>query len=201
MRREVCAVLQVDPARALQSFELTPYLFNLLFTIAHCMGDIDADLCDTLKSGAPTGVRRRIPPSGVWPPLLSDDESVPCQEPLQLQISAGNHASAVAEPARLLALIDKEIESGYLREVPGGLAGLQHQFGDPLQAQPPNLVNAWRCQASIILELLSADYSPNRSTGASRHWTFAGPIKPSEHTRQTLVSPPSSSKRVRWYTL
>ena len=131
MRQEICVALQIDPNWALQPFELTPYFFNLLSTIAHCMGDVDATLCETLKCGAPTGVRQRIPASGVWPPL-HEDGSEPCEEPLQLQVSEGNHASALAEPERLLALIDKEIESGYMREVPGGLIGLQQQFGADL---------------------------------------------------------------------
>ena len=63
LQRAICGALDIDPVWALQDFELTPYKFHLLSAVALRMGDIDAGLCDTLKVGAPTGVRERIPPS------------------------------------------------------------------------------------------------------------------------------------------
>ena len=64
----VCAELGLDATSwALQTFDRTPYFFNLMSAMASCLQDVGAVLPSTLSQGAPTGVREQIPPSGVWP--------------------------------------------------------------------------------------------------------------------------------------
>ena len=93
------------------------------------MGDIDAGLCDTLKVGAPTGVRERIPPSGVWPPLLQAEEGGGVEEGHPTMLCCDqNHASAEREPERVQRLVQQEIEAGYMVRVEGGLSALQQRF-------------------------------------------------------------------------
>eukprot|EP00438_Fugacium_kawagutii_P001597 Skav221839 [mRNA] locus=scaffold885:463742:465520:+ [translate_table: standard] len=124
MRSEVCAALGIDPCWAEQSFELTPYKFNLLEAIATRLGDLDAGLCAVLKEGAPTGVGAKIPASGVWPRLDTDDPvegTVP-----DLVLCASNHRSA-DELAKVRALVEKELEQGYMQRV-GSLAQVKQRF-------------------------------------------------------------------------
>ena len=64
MRASVCSALHVDLDWATQRFELTPYKLNLLESLAKRMDDPDVPLCEVLRRGAPTGVRRPIPPIG-----------------------------------------------------------------------------------------------------------------------------------------
>ena len=73
MRAEVCSALGVDLDWAEKSFELTPYKFNLLEAMAARLGDMDVGLCAVLKEGAPTGVGAKIPASGIWPRLDTED--------------------------------------------------------------------------------------------------------------------------------
>ena len=128
----ICGALDIDPAWALQDFELTPYnKFHLLSAVALRMGDIDAGLCDTFKVGAPTGVRERIPPSGVWPPLLQAEEGGGVEEGHPTMLCCDqNHASAEREPERVQRLVQQEIEAGYMVRVEGGLSELQQRFKD-----------------------------------------------------------------------
>ena len=64
MRASVCSALHVDLDWATQRFELTPYKLNLLESLAKRMDDPDVPLCEVLRRGAPTGVRRPIPHRG-----------------------------------------------------------------------------------------------------------------------------------------
>ena len=129
MRSCVCDALGLDHSWALQSFELTPYKFNLLQSLATKMGDIDVGLCDALKFGAPTGVKERVPPSGVWPPVQRAINEEDCLE-LDLAVCLQNHASAEDDPARVKALVEKEVDAGFMQRVPGGLPELHRRFGD-----------------------------------------------------------------------
>eukprot|EP00434_Breviolum_minutum_P019886 symbB.v1.2.017546.t3/scaffold1371.1/size209032/18 len=129
LQRAICGALDIDPVWALQDFELTPYKFHLLSAVALRMGDIDVGLCDTLKVGAPTGVRERIPPSGVWPPLLQAEEGGGVEEGHPTMLCCDqNHASAEREPERVQRLVQQEIEAGYMVRVEGGLSALQQRF-------------------------------------------------------------------------
>ena len=123
----ICGALDIDPAWALQDFELTPYKFHLLSAVALRMGDIDAGLCDTLK----VGVRERIPPSGVWPPLLQAEEGGGVEEGHPTMLCCDqNHAAAERELERVQRLVQQEIEAGYMVRVEGGLSELQQRFKD-----------------------------------------------------------------------
>ena len=109
LQRAICGALDIDPAWALQDFELTPYKFHLLGAVAVRMGDIDAGLCDTLKVGAPTGVKERIPPSGVWPPLLQAEEGGGVEEGHPTMLCCDqNHASAERLRSTLLRALSGE---------------------------------------------------------------------------------------------
>ena len=131
LQRAICGALDIDPAWALQDFELTPYKFHLLGAVAVRMGDIDAGLCDTLKVGAPTRIRERIPPSGVWPPLLQAEEGGGVEEGHPTMLCCDqNHASAEREPERVQRLVQQEIEASYMVRVEGGLSELQQRFKD-----------------------------------------------------------------------
>lgn len=125
LQHAVCTELGLDVSWALQTYDRTPYFFNLMSAMASCLQDVDAVLPSTLSQGAPTGVREQIPPSGVWPakgtPLAPD-----CA--LELCMCDNNHASATAEPTKVTALLEQEIAQGFVEKVQGGHAELLERF-------------------------------------------------------------------------
>ena len=91
MQVAVCSALGIDSAWALESFELTPYKFNLLESLALRMDDPDVALCKVLGRGAANGVTR-------W------------AEACDLFWCTSNHISAEQEPAKVRALVQKEVD-------------------------------------------------------------------------------------------
>ena len=129
MQVAVCSALGIDSAWALESFELTPYKFNLLESLALRMDDPDVAVCKVLRRGAPTGVREPIPASGVWPPCTGkwgDEVAEACD----LFWCTSNHISAEQEPAKVRALVQKEVDLGYLVHIAGGMSAVQQRFPD-----------------------------------------------------------------------
>ncbi|CAK9061069.1 TPR_REGION domain-containing protein [Durusdinium trenchii] len=129
MQVAVCSALGIDSAWALESFELTPYKFNLLESLALRMDDPDVAVCKVLRRGAPTGVREPIPASGVWPPCSGkwgDEVAEACD----LFWCTSNHISAEQEPAKVRALVQKEVDLGYLVHIAGGMSAVQQRFPD-----------------------------------------------------------------------
>ena len=74
LQMAVATSLRVDVDTALASFPLTPYKFNLIEAMCRQVGDVDVELCDILREGAPTGIRQAIPASGVFPPVANEDD-------------------------------------------------------------------------------------------------------------------------------
>ena len=109
---------------ALQGFELTPYKLNLSESLAKPMGDHDVSLCEVLRNGAPTGVRRPIAPSGIWP-LLTDRECEEVSDTCDLCLCAANHASAEKEKSKVRELVQEELDQGYMVHIEGGLPAVQ----------------------------------------------------------------------------
>ena len=125
MHAEVCSALGVDLDWAERSFELTPYKFNLLEAMAARLGDMDVGLCALLKEGAPTGgVGKKIPASGVWP-LLDTEDPVEGAIP-DLVLCASNHKSA-GEVKKVRALVDMEVQQGYMQRI-GSLEQVKQRF-------------------------------------------------------------------------
>ena len=126
LRAAVCQALGTDVAWAEQTFELTPYKFHLVKALAAQIGDIDVELCDILKVGAPTGVRQRVPPSGVWP-LCEGEWEVHADFDIDLQWCRHNHASADSDEKSVAALIQKEMDAGFM-ELVGDEAAVRKRF-------------------------------------------------------------------------
>ena len=82
--------------------------------------------CLTLAPGAPTGVGQGIPASGIWPAKCSTD-AFEDFEPM-LNLCDCNHVSADLAPDRVQALLNKEIEQGYVQHIPGGRAAVLAKF-------------------------------------------------------------------------
>ena len=94
--------------------------------LAAQIGDIDVELCDILKVGAPTGVRQRVPPSGVWP-LCEGEREVHADFDIDLQWCRHNHASADSDEKSVAALIQKEMDAGFM-ELVGDEAAVRKRF-------------------------------------------------------------------------
>ena len=102
LRVAVCEALNVEVSWAPKTFEHTPYLFNLLQVLAERMDDPDASLCQILSKGAPTGIRRPIPASGIWP---AKEQLLEADIDLDLVLCESSHVSAEAEPTTVVCKI------------------------------------------------------------------------------------------------
>ena len=92
MRSAVCDALGVNADSALTSFEFSPYKYNLISAMASAMDDVDQDLPSILQVGAPTGVRKPIAASGVWPLRGAQaEDSDHGDHAVELFVCDGNH--------------------------------------------------------------------------------------------------------------
>ena len=112
------------PQGSCEAYELGP---QALLCLAERMGDPDIALCQVLQNGAPTGVRQPIPASGVWPSSSGKwcDEVAECCD---LFWRTSNHVSPEREPAKVRTLLQKELESGSLVRIEGGVSEVHERF-------------------------------------------------------------------------
>ena len=100
-----------------------PLRLNLLEALARHTADNDLALIPMLRQGVTTGVQEPIPSSVQWP-----KKSQPYQDFLTLEMCEGNWSAAEAKPPIVQALIDKEIEAGWVCKIPGGRKEAQERW-------------------------------------------------------------------------
>lgn len=92
-----------------------PLALHALEDLAGLAHDPDQAIAPALIAKVPTGVVAPIPPSGIWRPLGPQEK-----EPLEFLQCQGNWSTADEDPQELNELIDKEIQAGWVKEVPAG---------------------------------------------------------------------------------
>ena len=85
---------------------------------------MDVGLCAVLKEGAPTGVGAKIPASGIWPRLDTEDPVDGAMPDLVL--CASNHTSA-GEVEKVRVLVEMEVQQGYMQRI-GSLEQVKQRF-------------------------------------------------------------------------
>ena len=93
-----------------------PYALHALRKLAQVMHDPDEALWPALLAGVPTGVRHDIPASGVFVPVASS--AAPALDEHDFLLCTGNWKGAEDDPALLERLLEKEVQAGFLEEVP-----------------------------------------------------------------------------------
>ena len=86
-----------------------PYRLKLLATFGALTGDPDL----AMERGVPTGIFDPIPSSHQWPPASEHKES---EALTQLDLCTGNWKAAEEHPQEVAALIEKEIEQGWVEQ-------------------------------------------------------------------------------------
>ena len=123
-----------------------PYCLHALSALSRAMGDRDDMLFPCLLEGIPTGFFNDIPRSNVFIPvedvgsLASDD---------QLQICESNWQGARENPAILHELVQKEVDEGWLEEVPLSEA---KQRWDKIAVAKLNVVLAENKKPRLIMD-------------------------------------------------
>ena len=112
-----------------------PFALELLRGMLWLFDDVDVDLPLLLKAGVPAGVRRTIPPSGVWRPV-----EVPERPPVELLTWQQPWGSALKDPATLMRLVQEDVDLGFARWLPGGLEEARALFGSECAAGKLGLV-------------------------------------------------------------
>ena len=125
--------------------------------LAHVFLCFVLGLCALLEAGAPTGVGKKIPASGVWP-LLDTEDPVEGAIP-DLVLGASNHKSA-GEVEKVRALVDMEVQQGYMQRI-GSLEQVKQRFpSDKLAIGKLGVVSCEGKDDRLIGE--------SRASGASR---------------------------------
>ena len=113
-----------------------PYCLEALQLVSALTSDRDTTLFPCLLSGVPTGFDADIPLSNVLVPQGSGHLFAQ-----KIAICHGNWSSAEADPETLRALVEEELEKGWLFEV-DSLASAQARFGSKLAIGKMSIVSA-----------------------------------------------------------
>ena len=129
-----------------------PLRLNLLQALAAATANNDTALIPMLKAGVTTGVHEQ------WP-----RKSQPHQDFMPLEMCEGNWSAAEAKPSIVQSLIDKEIESGRLRHLPGGRTAAQARWPSATAVGKLNLVEASGKDPRLVLDSTVCQVNPNCS--------------------------------------
>ena len=130
-----------------------PLRLNLLQALATATGDKDTALIPMLKAGETTGVHEPIPSSLQWPKKSHHQDFMP------LEMCEGNWSAAEAKPSIVQSLIDKEIESGWVRHLPENRTAAQARWPSATAVGKLNLVEA----PGKVLDSTVCQVNPNCS--------------------------------------
>ena len=115
-----------------------PYCLTALERLSTILGDKDTSLFPALQQGVPTGFDDDIPRSHTLRPRRDADPD----EGHDLLVCEGNWQGAESDPALLQDLIEEEMASGYLEEVPSLEAAYARWGQDRVAVGKVNIVKA-----------------------------------------------------------
>ena len=141
-----------------QALYVEPLRLNLLEALAMRTSDKDLALIPMLRQGVTTGVQEPIPSSFQWP-----RKSQPYQDFLPLEMCDGNWSAAEAKPSIVQALIDKEIEAGWVSKVEGGRAEALRRWPSATAVGKLNLVEAPGKDPRLVLDSTVCQVNTNCS--------------------------------------
>ena len=95
--------------------DFQPYCLSALACLSEVLGDKDIFLFQSLLEGIPTGFAADIPKSHVFVPCGANGDDAPDDE---LSICDRNWKGAEDNPEQTRALLQKELDEGWLEEVP-----------------------------------------------------------------------------------
>ena len=100
-----------------------PFKLNLWRRLASLWSDPDLALLDLLDLGVPLGVNQALTPSSAWPRAEAvPAEATPLVECSSSWKSAQDHLPLVRK------LVQEEVDAGFVRLVPGGVAELKARY-------------------------------------------------------------------------
>ena len=145
--------------------------------------------------GVPLGVNYRLKPCPVMAPGLPPD---PNPRPLQCCTSAWQ--SALSEPATVDTLLREEVEEGWIREVPGGVAALRDQYAHCAVGKLGLVQAPGRAPRLVVDSSVSAVTEnttlPNRSCNPTlSHLRRCLPLSPAQEELCALVLDVSKAHR------
>ena len=159
-----------------------PYCLTALERLSTILGDKDTSLFPALQQGVPTGFDDDIPRSHTLRPRRDADPD----EGHDLLVCEGNWQGAESDPALLQELIEEEIASGYLEEMPSLEAAYARWGQDRVAVGKVNIVKApgrspaWSSTTQSAIRTKTASYRNNSACPAFRT------LSPLSHFARTL---------------
>ena len=182
-------------ARCLSAPAGQPFRLHLLRVMSEICRDPDAAFTDQLCTGVPLGVNYRLKPCPVMAPGLPPDPN-----PRPLQCCASAWQSALSEPATVDTLLREEVEEGWIREVPGGVAALRDQCAHCAIGKLGLVLAPGRAPRLVVDSSVSAVTEntalPNRSCNPTlSHLRRCLPLSPAQGELCALVLDVSKAHR------
>ena len=132
-----------------------PYCLEALQLLSALASDRDTTLFPCLRSGVPTGFDADIPLSNV---LVPQGSGHPFAQ--EIAICHGNWSSAEADPETLRALVEEELDKGWLLEL-DSLASAQARLGSKLAIGKMSMVSAPGKKPRLVVDSTVCGTNPS----------------------------------------
>ena len=126
-----------------------PYRLHILRLLGAVTDDPDMALLHFMEHGVPTGATSPIPTSHQWPPATEQSEM---EASTPLDLCDGNWKAATEHPAEVAALIQKEIDNGWVLEANMFVTEAQKHWPSGTAVGKLNIVFAEGKEPRLVLD-------------------------------------------------
>ena len=134
-----------------------PYRLHILRLVGAVTDDPDMALLHFMEHGVPTGATSPIPTSHQWPPATEQSEM---EASTPLDLCDGNWKAATDHPTEVAALIQKEIDNGWVLEANMSVTEAQQHWPTGTAVGKLNIVFAEGKEPRLVLDSTICGVNP-----------------------------------------
>ena len=160
MREAICILfetIQKPVPSTLEPESQQPYRLHILRLVGAVTDDPDMALLHFMEHGVPTGVTSPIPTSHQWPPATEQSEM---EASTPLDLCDGNWKAATDHPTEVAALIQKEIDNGWVLEANMSVTEAQQRWPTGTAVGKLNIVFAEGKEPRLVLDSTICGVNP-----------------------------------------
>ena len=153
--------LQQPLPSSLEPERQQPYRFQILRILGAVRDDLDMALLHFMEHGVPTAPTSPIPTSHQWPPA-TEQSDLEASTPLDL--CDGNWKAAIDHRTEVAALIQKEIDNGWVIEAKMSVAEAQKHWFSGTAVGKLNIVFAEGKEPRLVLDSTICGVNPDATS-------------------------------------
>ena len=160
VREAICILfetIQKPVPSTLEPESQQPYRLHILRLLGAVTDDPDMALLHFMEHGVPTGVTSPIPTSHQWPPATEQSEM---EASTPLDLCDGNWKAATDHPTEVEALIQKEIDNGWVLEANMSVTEAQQRWPTGTAVGKLNIVFAEGKEPRLVLDSTICGVNP-----------------------------------------